>query len=39
VSLDAASTVKEDDDATLFVDTEKMHLFDPSTGENLTVGL
>ncbi len=39
VSLDAASTVKEDDDATLFVDTAKMHLFDPSTGENLTVGL
>ena len=39
VSLDAASTVKEDDDATLFVDTDKMHLFDPSTGENLTVGL
>ena len=39
VSLDAASTVKEDDDATLFIDTDKMHLFDPSTGENLTVGL
>ena len=39
VSLDAASTVKEDDDATLFIDTDKMHLFDPSTGDNLTVGL
>ena len=39
VSLDAASTVKEDDNATLFVDTDKMHLFDPSTGDNLTVGL
>ncbi|MGA9714671.1 MAG: ABC transporter, partial [Aeromicrobium sp.] len=39
VSLDAASTVSEDDDATLFIDTDKMHLFDPSTGENLTVGL
>jgi multiple sugar transport system ATP-binding protein len=39
VSLDAASKVKEDDDATLFIDTDKMHLFDPSTGENLTVGL
>src|SRR5687767_4929184 len=39
VSLDAASTVKEDDDATLFIDTDKMHLFDPATGENLTVGL
>ena len=39
VSLDADSKVKEDDDATLFIDTDKMHLFDPSTGENLTVGL
>ena len=39
VSLDAASTVKEDDDATLFIDTDQMHLFDPSTGDNLTVGL
>ena len=39
VSLDAASTVKVDDTATLFIDTDQMHLFDPSTGENLTVGL
>ena len=39
VSLDAASTVKEDDDATLFIDTDKMHLFDPTSGDNLTVGL
>ena len=39
VSLDATSSVEEDDDATLFIDTDKMHLFDPSTGENLTVGL
>ncbi len=39
VSLDAASTVKEDDVATLFIDTDQMHLFDPSTGDNLTVGL
>jgi len=39
VSLDADSQVKEDDDATLFIDTDKMHLFDPSTGDNLTVGL
>ncbi|KRC66677.1 ABC transporter [Aeromicrobium sp. Root236] len=39
VSLDSDSKVKEDDDATLFIDTDKMHLFDPSTGENLTVGL
>ncbi|MRJ78100.1 sn-glycerol-3-phosphate ABC transporter ATP-binding protein UgpC [Aeromicrobium sp. SMF47] len=39
VSLDAASTVQEDSDTTLFIDTDKMHLFDPSSGENLTVGL
>ncbi|MCW2787734.1 MAG: transporter [Aeromicrobium sp.] len=39
VSLDASSSVKEDDDATLFIDTDKMHLFDPSSGDNLTVGL
>jgi multiple sugar transport system ATP-binding protein len=39
VSLDANSKVKEDDDATLFIDTDKMHLFDPSSGDNLTVGL
>jgi multiple sugar transport system ATP-binding protein len=39
VSLDSDSKVKEDDDATLFIDTDKMHLFDPATGENLTVGL
>ncbi len=39
VSLDSDSKVTEDDDATLFIDTDKMHLFDPSTGDNLTVGL
>jgi multiple sugar transport system ATP-binding protein len=39
VSLDAASKVKVDDVATLFIDTDKMHLFDPSNGDNLTVGL
>ena len=39
VSLDSDSQVKEDDDATLFIDTDKMHLFDPATGDNLTVGL
>lgn len=39
VSLDSDSKVKEDDEATLFIDTDKMHLFDPSTGDNLTVGL
>ena len=39
VSLDAASKAEEDSDTTLFIDTDHMHLFDPSTGENLTVGL
>ncbi|MGJ9421683.1 ABC transporter ATP-binding protein [Aeromicrobium sp. CF3.5] len=39
VSLDAASTVTADDNATLFIDTDRMHLFDPASGENLTVGL
>ncbi|MBS43366.1 MAG: ABC transporter [Nocardioides sp.] len=37
VSLDGASTIKEGDEATIYVDTSKMHLFDPATGENLTV--
>ena len=39
VSLDAASSAEEDSDTTLFIDTDQMHLFDPSSGENLTVGL
>ncbi len=39
VSLDAASSAEEDSDTTLFIDTDKMHLFDPATGDNLTVGL
>jgi multiple sugar transport system ATP-binding protein len=39
VSLDAASSAAEDSDTTLFIDTDKMHLFDPSSGDNLTVGL
>ncbi len=39
VSLDAASTIAEDSDTMLFIDTDQMHLFDPASGENLTVGL
>lgn len=39
VSLDAASAAQGDDDVTLFIDTDRLHLFDPSSGENLTVGL
>jgi len=39
ISLDGASRIKEGDEAEIWVDTSKMHLFDPSTGENLTVDL
>ncbi|MGH3458023.1 ABC transporter ATP-binding protein [Aeromicrobium sp.] len=39
VSLDSASEIQEGQTATLFINTERMHFFDPSTGENLTVGL
>ncbi|RLV55195.1 sn-glycerol-3-phosphate ABC transporter ATP-binding protein UgpC [Aeromicrobium phragmitis] len=39
VSLDSSSHISEDDEARLSIDTDKIHLFDPSTGENLTVGL
>jgi multiple sugar transport system ATP-binding protein len=37
ISLDGSSRIKEGDEATIWVDAEKIHLFDPSTGENLTV--
>ncbi len=39
VSLEGASTIKEGDEAEIFVDTKKIHLFDPESGENLTRGL
>ncbi len=39
VALDSASRVKEGDEAEIFVDTRKMHLFDPESQENLTVGI
>ena len=39
ISLDGTSKVAAGDDAEIWVDTSKMHLFDPSTGENLTVDL
>jgi multiple sugar transport system ATP-binding protein len=39
VSLDGSSTVAEDDEAEIWVDTSQMHLFDPATGENLTIDL
>jgi multiple sugar transport system ATP-binding protein len=37
ISLDGASRIKEGDEAEIYVDARQMHLFDPSTGENLTV--
>ena len=37
VSLDAASRVREGATAQLWFDHTKMHLFDPSNGENLTL--
>jgi len=39
VSLDGNSTIAEGDEAEIYVDAAKMHLFDPATGENLTVDL
>jgi multiple sugar transport system ATP-binding protein len=37
VSLDGASQIQEGDEAEIWVDARRMHLFDPATGENLTV--
>ncbi|MFB9313622.1 ABC transporter ATP-binding protein [Nocardioides plantarum] len=37
VSLDGSSTVREGDEAEIWVNTAKIHLFDPTTGENLTI--
>jgi multiple sugar transport system ATP-binding protein len=37
ISLDGTSRIKEGEEAEFWVDTAKMHLFDPGTGENLTV--
>jgi multiple sugar transport system ATP-binding protein len=39
ISLDGASTIAEGDEAEIWMDASKMHLFDPSTGENLTVDM
>src|SRR4051812_39637752 len=39
VSLDGASRIKEGEDAEIWVDGTKIHLFDPVTGENLTADL
>src|SRR6478672_840605 len=37
VSLDGASRIKEGQEAEIWINAEKMHLFDPATGENLTI--
>ncbi len=37
ISLDGASRIREGEEAEIWIDASKMHLFDPSTGENLTV--
>ncbi|PWN04762.1 ABC transporter [Nocardioides silvaticus] len=37
INLDGASRIREGDEAEIWVDARKIHLFDPSTGENLTV--
>jgi multiple sugar transport system ATP-binding protein len=37
ISLDGASTIAEGDEAEIYVNSDHMHLFDPSTGENLTL--
>jgi multiple sugar transport system ATP-binding protein len=38
VTLDPESRVKEGEEAELWLDPTRMHLFDPATGENLTHG-
>ena len=37
VSLDGASEIQEGDEAEIWIDAERIHVFDPATGENLTV--
>ncbi|WP_183100535.1 ABC transporter ATP-binding protein [Nocardioides pelophilus] len=37
ISLDGASRIKEGETAEIWMDAAKLHLFDPATGENLTV--
>jgi len=37
VSLDGSSRITEGGEARIWVDAAKMHLFDPATGDNLTV--
>ncbi len=37
ISLDGASRIKAGESAEIWLDASKLHLFDPSSGENLTV--
>ncbi|WP_051218158.1 ABC transporter ATP-binding protein [Nocardioides insulae] len=37
ITLEGGSTVQEGDEATVWVDAARFHLFDPETGDNLTV--
>ncbi|WP_432477336.1 ABC transporter ATP-binding protein [Nocardioides sp. GXQ0305] len=37
VSLDGSSRIDEGDEAEIWVNTDKIHLFDPASGENLTL--
>jgi multiple sugar transport system ATP-binding protein len=39
ISLDSSSRIGSGDQAEIYVDASKMHLFDPASGENLTLGL
>jgi multiple sugar transport system ATP-binding protein len=39
ISLDGASRIAEGDEAEIWVDARKIHLFDPASGDNLTVDL
>jgi multiple sugar transport system ATP-binding protein len=36
--LDAATHVREGENAELWADTRAIHIFDPSNGKNLTLG-
>lgn len=39
ISLDGNSKIQKGEKAKIWVDSSKMHLFDPKTGDNLTLGL
>ncbi|MFL6022284.1 MAG: ABC transporter ATP-binding protein [Marmoricola sp.] len=38
VTLDSSSRITKGEDAQIWVDSSQVHLFDPATGENLTLG-